>query len=374
MPRQHTTVSRNHIRSDFGEFCWLCHSVVFLLSVVLQQQVGGAVPPRSSSLARMASARVDAALAPKRHSPRPPPCRIWWFARLLVLALCLGRPESHMTTVCTSTAQSQCEEGVIVFFFGTYHSGLTPGSSVDGYVEITDPQGTTTTADFDSLCVSEAAAEARAAEQATTQRTAEAETLQDAKEAATAKPSAQEALQRPQPSPRLPSRPPPRSPPSRREPVPDESSPSPRPEAPHTDGKRPSVIVPLLPLPLPPARPPQNPPPPPPAAAPPAPPLPELPPQHPPPPQQHHPPPRAPPPRAPPPRAPPPRVPPPRTLDPCAAAPNNTSTTKEESAEPGSPNTRHSSPVRAPPPRAPPRAPPKPPNLPPTRPIIHRDR
>lgn len=68
------------------------------------------------------------------------------------LALLLRGLETHLTTVCTSTAPSNCNSSEIVFFFGSYHSmgEICPGGecSAPGTVEITKPDGTSITGSF----------------------------------------------------------------------------------------------------------------------------------------------------------------------------------------------------------------------------------
>lgn len=62
---------------------------------------------------------------------------------------------AHMTSVCTSTAPSRCEEDELVFYFGSYHANF-PGGSVPGSVHITSPNGATTSTRFANICTSEA--------------------------------------------------------------------------------------------------------------------------------------------------------------------------------------------------------------------------
>lgn len=63
-----------------------------------------------------------------------------WLLPLMALMLQLSPASAHITTICTSTAKSQCASGKIVFYFGTYHDN-DPGGSVPGAVFITKPNG-----------------------------------------------------------------------------------------------------------------------------------------------------------------------------------------------------------------------------------------
>eukprot|EP00930_Biecheleria_cincta_P028672 TRINITY_DN19_c0_g1_i1.p1 TRINITY_DN19_c0_g1~~TRINITY_DN19_c0_g1_i1.p1 ORF type:complete len:1132 (+),score=130.20 TRINITY_DN19_c0_g1_i1:39-3434(+) len=68
---------------------------------------------------------------------------------VLVLAMaCAAR--AHITTVCTSTAPSQCANKRMVFFLGTYHTGLS--ASVPGKLHIAKPDGTSQSFNFGSVC------------------------------------------------------------------------------------------------------------------------------------------------------------------------------------------------------------------------------
>ena len=69
---------------------------------------------------------------------------------LLSWLLLVAGAQAHITTVCTSTAPSNC--GSIVFFFGTYHDQ----GGATGQVHITTPQGTTTIFPFQNSCFSSA--------------------------------------------------------------------------------------------------------------------------------------------------------------------------------------------------------------------------
>lgn len=77
------------------------------------------------------------------------------FVRWLTLAGLLWRGAGHLTTVCTSTAPSQCAAGSLTFWFGTYHA-LSVGGSAPGKVIITTPTGEQEGA-FTDLCLSQAA-------------------------------------------------------------------------------------------------------------------------------------------------------------------------------------------------------------------------
>ena len=73
--------------------------------------------------------------------------------RLFLLIACWAQlARNHLTTVCVSTAPSKCPYREIVFYFGTYHTGLSPGGSAPGQVHITTPEGTVIDGAFSNIC------------------------------------------------------------------------------------------------------------------------------------------------------------------------------------------------------------------------------
>jgi hypothetical protein len=85
---------------------------------------------------------------------------------LLLSTASVPRTVAHLTTVCTSTAASQCADARVVFWLGTYHpptcespscthAGSGWGSSEgvpSGQVIITKPDGTSDYFNFSSRC------------------------------------------------------------------------------------------------------------------------------------------------------------------------------------------------------------------------------
>ena len=67
---------------------------------------------------------------------------------VLLLLLLVTDASGHLTTVCTSTAPSQCEDSRLIFWLGTYHSPTRPS----GEVIITMPSGDSVSFDFTSRC------------------------------------------------------------------------------------------------------------------------------------------------------------------------------------------------------------------------------
>ena len=81
--------------------------------------------------------------------------------RWLTLVGWLSLAATHLTTVCTSTAPSQCGSSSLTFWFGTYHN-LALGASAPGSVHITTPTGDTITGAFTDLCSRQRPSAARA--------------------------------------------------------------------------------------------------------------------------------------------------------------------------------------------------------------------
>jgi hypothetical protein len=66
----------------------------------------------------------------------------------LCLALCIVASDAHITSVCMSTAPSQCADSKAVFFMGSYHQV----ASARGQIIITSPDGTEASFAFKNIC------------------------------------------------------------------------------------------------------------------------------------------------------------------------------------------------------------------------------